>query len=82
MPQLGLKNNWRQFTILIIINAFVGGMIGLERSILPEFAKQEFGMVAKSALLSFIVVFGFTKAMSNYFAGALANRVGRKNLLV
>ncbi|MDF3076921.1 MAG: arabinose efflux permease family protein [Sphingobacteriaceae bacterium] len=80
--QLGLRQNWKQFTLLIIINAFVGGMIGLERSILPELAREEFGIVAKSALLSFIVVFGFTKAIANYFAGALANTIGRRKLLI
>ena len=80
--RLGLKENWKQFTILVIINAFVGGMVGLERSILPELAQSEFGLVAKSALLSFIVVFGFTKAITNYFAGTLANKTGRKNLLI
>jgi MFS family permease len=65
----------------VIINAFVGGMVGLERSILPELAEAEFGMVAKTAILSFIFVFGITKAITNYYTGALANRVGRKNLL-
>lgn len=80
--QLGLKENWRQFTLLVIINAFVGGMVGLERSILPEIAEKEFQMAATSAILSFIVVFGIVKAVSNYFAGALANKLGRKNLLV
>ncbi|WP_051189790.1 MFS transporter [Daejeonella oryzae] len=80
--KLGLKENWKQFTILVIINGFVGGMIGLERTILPQLAEQEFAMLAKSAILSFIVVFGFTKAITNYFAGTLANKVGRKNLLI
>lgn len=80
--QLGLKENWRQFTLLVIINAFVGGMVGLERSILPEIAEKEFQMAATSAILSFIVVFGVVKAISNYYAGALANRFGRKNLLI
>jgi MFS family permease len=79
--QLGLKENWRQFTLLVIVNTFVGGMVGLERSILPEIAQQDFGMVVKTAILSFIVVFGVTKAITNYYAGALANKVGRKNLL-
>lgn len=78
----GLIENWHQFTILLLVNAFVGGMVGMERTILPEFARHDFSMVAKSAILSFIIVFGFTKAISNYFAGFLANRVGRKNLLV
>lgn len=80
--QLGLKENWKQFTLLVLINAFVGGMVGLERSILPEIAEKEFEMAAASAILSFIVVFGIVKAISNYYAGALANKFGRKNLLV
>lgn len=80
--QLGLKENWKQFTLLVIINAFVGGMVGLERSILPEIAEKEFEMAATSAILSFIVVFGIVKAISNYYAGALANKFGRKNLLI
>lgn len=81
-PRLGLKANWKQFTLLILVNAFVGGMVGLERSILPELAVQTFNLAAQSAILSFIVVFGLTKAFSNYFAGALAQAVGRKKLLV
>lgn len=80
--QLGLKENWKQFTLLVIINAFVGGMVGLERSILPQIAEQEFAIAAKTAILSFIIVFGIVKAITNYFTGALANRIGRKNLLV
>lgn len=79
--QLGLKENWKQFTLLVIINAFVGGMIGLERSILPQIAEVEFQIAAKTAILSFIIVFGIVKATTNYFTGALANRIGRKNLL-
>lgn len=79
--KLGLKENWWQFTLLVIINGFVGAMVGLERSILPELASHEFGLEAKSAILSFIVVFGITKAFTNYFTGAFANRIGRKNLL-
>src|SRR5438105_3605012 len=80
--RLGLKENWRQFTLLVIINAFVGGMVGMERSILPKIADAEFHIAAKTAILSFIVAFGIVKAITNYFAGTLANRVGRKNLLV
>ena len=80
--KLGLKENWKQFTLLIIVNAFVGGMVGLERSILPEIAHEDFGMIVKTAILSFIIVFGITKAITNYYTGALANKVGRKNLLV
>ena len=80
--QLGLKENWKQFTLLVIVNAFVGGMIGLERTIIPQIAEADFGLAAKTAILSFIVVFGVTKAITNYYTGALANRFGRKNLLV
>lgn len=79
--KLGLKENWKQFTLLVIINGFVGGMVGLERSILPEIAQKEFGMLVTTAILSFIVVFGITKAITNYYTGVLANKVGRKNLL-
>ncbi|MFN5416687.1 MAG: MFS transporter [Flavobacteriia bacterium] len=80
--KLGLSENWKQFTLLVIVNAFVGGMVGLERSILPELAEKEFHLAANSAILSFIIVFGIVKALTNYFTGALANRFGRKNLLV
>jgi len=79
--QLGLRENWKQFTLLVIINAFVGGMIGLERSILPRIAEVEFHIAAKTAILSFIIVFGIVKAFTNYFTGALANKVSRKKLL-
>jgi MFS family permease len=79
--KLGLKENWQQFTLLVIINAFVGGMVGLERSILPQIAEVEFAIAAKTAILSFIMVFGIVKAITNYFAGVFANKIGRKNLL-
>ena len=79
---LGLKENWRQFTLLVIINAFVGGMVGLERSILPRIADVEFHIAAKTAILSFIIVFGIVKAITNYYTGTLANKFGRKKLLV
>jgi MFS family permease len=80
--QLGLKENWKQFTLLVIVNAFVGGMIGLERTIIPHIAEADFGMAAKTAILSFIAVFGVTKAITNYYTGKWANRFGRKNLLI
>jgi MFS family permease len=80
--KLGLKENWKQFTLLVIVNAFVGGMIGMERNIFPQFAELEFGIASKTAILSFITAFGITKAISNYFAGRLANKFGRKNLLL
>jgi len=80
--KLGLKHNWKQFVLLIIVNSFVGGMVGLERTILPQLAEEKFGLIVKTAILSFIVVFGITKAITNYFTGAFANKVGRKNLLI
>ncbi len=80
--KLGLKENWKQFTLLVIINGFVGGMVGLERSILPQIAEVEFALVAKTAILSFIIVFGIVKAITNYYTGVLANKFGRKNLLI
>ena len=80
--QLGLKENWKQFSLLIVINAFVGGMIGMERTIFPQFAELEFGVASKTAILSFITAFGITKAFTNYFTGRLANKFGRKNLLM
>jgi MFS family permease len=79
--KLGLKANWQQFSLLVLINGFVGGMVGLERTILPEIAEADFGMAARTAILSFIVVFGVVKAITNYYTGALADKVGRKNLL-
>ena len=80
--KLGLKENIHQFMLLVVVNAFVGAMIGLERSILPLIAEQEFQLAAKSAVLSFIVVFGLTKAFMNYFAGRLSDKYGRKHVLV
>ncbi len=78
----GLKRNWKQFSLLVLINAFVGGMVGLERTILPEIAETDFGIAARSAIFSFIVVFGITKAVSNYFAGRFAQQFGRKKMLI
>lgn len=80
--KLGLRKNWRQFTLLIVVNAFVGAMVGLERSILPEIAERDFGLAAKSAILSFIIVFGFSKALVNYIAGYLSDKYGRKIILI
>jgi MFS family permease len=80
--QLGLKENWKQFTLLLIVNGFVGGMVGLERSILPELAEKEFHLAATTAILPFIVVFGIVKAITNYYTGSLANRFGRRKLLI
>ncbi len=80
--RLGLKENRRQFALLVIINAFVGGMVGMERTIFPQFAEAEFGIASKTAILSFITAFGLTKAIANYYTGRLANKYGRKNLLL
>lgn len=80
--RLGLRENLGQFALLVLVNAFVGAMVGLERSILPAMAEQEFHVAARAAILSFIVVFGITKALTNYFAGRLSDRYGRKRVLV
>jgi MFS family permease len=80
--RLGLRENLGQFSLLVIVNAFVGAMVGLERTILPPIAEQDFQLAAKTAVLSFIVVFGVTKALTNYLAGRLSDRFGRKHLLV
>ena len=80
--RLGLRENLGQFSLLVVVNAFVGAMVGMERSILPAIAEQEFHIAAKAAILSFIVVFGITKALSNYLAGRLSDRFGRKHVLV
>lgn len=80
--KLGLKENWQQFSLLVLVNAFVGGMVGLERSILPRLASEEFQMASHTAIFSFIVVFGIVKAVTNYFAGHFANAVGRRRLLI
>jgi MFS family permease len=79
---LGLRANAGQFALLVIVNAFVGAMVGLERSILPAIAEAEFHLAARTAILSFIVVFGLVKAFTNYFAGRMSDRVGRKAVLV
>jgi len=80
--RLGMRENLAQFSLLVVVNAFVGAMVGMERSILPPIAEQEFHLVAKTAVLSFIVVFGITKALTNYLAGRLSDRFGRKHVLV
>jgi MFS family permease len=80
--QLGLRPNLPQFSLLVVVNAFVGAMIGMERTILPAIAEQEFNLAARAAVLSFIVVFGVVKAFTNYFAGRWADHAGRKTVLV
>src|SRR5437016_4873621 len=81
-PVPGLSRNWRQFSLLVLVNAFVGAMVGLERAVLPVWAAADFGLTSKTAILSFIVAFGAVKAVTNLVAGRQAERVGRKSLLV
>jgi MFS family permease len=79
---LGLRANWRQFWLLVLVNAFVGAMVGLERTVLPLLAQVEFGLTSKSAVLSFIATFGVVKALTNLFAGRLSDSYGRKHVLL
>ncbi len=80
--ELGLRANARQFGLLVGLNALVGGMVGLERSVLPLLGKHDFGLHSTAAILAFVVAFGAAKALSNLTAGELAERLGRKRLLV
>ncbi len=82
LPVLGIRENAAQFSLLVVVNAFVGAMVGMERTLLPPIAEKEFGLEAKVAVLSFIVVFGVSKALTNYLAGRLSDTVGRKRVLV
>ncbi|HEY7249807.1 MAG TPA: MFS transporter, partial [Methylomirabilota bacterium] len=81
-PRLGLRENLGQFSLLVLLNAFVGSMVGLERTVLPLLGEQEFGLSSKTAITSFIVSFGVTKAVLNLVAARLSDRVGRKPILV
>lgn len=80
-PPLGLRENWQQFALLVLVNAFVGAMVGLERSVLPLLAEREFGLASRSAALSFVATFGIVKALTNLLAGRLGDRFGRKHVL-
>jgi len=80
--QLGLRENAAQFSLLVAVNAFVGAMVGLERSTLPLIGRDDFGLASSAAVLSFIVAFGIAKAITNLGAGALAQRAGRRRLLI
>jgi MFS family permease len=80
--RLGLRENLPQFSLLVLVNAFVGAMVGLERTVLPLIAEQDFGLASKTAILSFIATFGIVKALSNLLAGRLSDRLGRKKILV
>ncbi|WP_299931625.1 MFS transporter [uncultured Nocardioides sp.] len=80
--ELGLRQNAAQFTLLVVVNALVGGMLGQERTVLPLLGREEFGLTAYTAGLSFILAFGIAKAVTNYFAGTWSDRFGRKPVLV
>jgi MFS family permease len=80
--KLGLRANAAQFSLLVGLNALVGAMVGLERSVLPLVGEEEFGIASRAAILSFVVAFGVAKAFTNLGAGVLADRVGRRRLLV
>jgi MFS family permease len=80
--RLGLRANAGQFALLVALNAFVGAMVGLERSVLPVVGEDDFGLASKSAILSFVVAFGIAKALANLAAGGMAERMGRKRILV
>jgi len=80
--RLGLRANWEQFTLLVAVNAFVGGTVGIERVLLPLLAEREFGLASRAAILSFIVSFGLVKAIANLFAGRISEHWGRKKVLV
>ncbi len=81
-PISGMKENWQQFSLLVLVNAFVGAMIGLERAVLPGLGKTAFGLDANAAILSFIMAFGITKAISNYSVAKLSKRFNRKQILM
>jgi MFS family permease len=81
-PRLGIRANLAQFSLLIVVNAFVGAMVGMERAILPAIAETELHLAARTAILSFIAVFGVSKALTNYFAGRFSDVWGRKVILV
>lgn len=80
--QLGLRQNWQQFALLIVVNAFVGAMVGLERTVIPLLAEEAFGLVSRTVTLSFLISFGVVKAITNLFAGRLGDQIGRKPVLI
>ncbi|TIW19294.1 MAG: MFS transporter, partial [Mesorhizobium sp.] len=79
---LGLKANWKQFSLLVLINAFVGGMVGIERTVVPLIGAEEFGVASTTLVTSFIVSFGVVKACANLVSGQLADTWGRKRVLI
>jgi len=81
-PQLGLRANLGQFSLLVIVNALVGGMVGQEQAVLPLLARQEFHLTGYTFLLTYVLAFGITKAVTNYYAGTWSDRLGRKPVLL
>lgn len=81
-PVLGLRENWQQFALLVLVNAFVGGMVGLERTVVPLVGTEEFRIGSAVVVFSFIIAFGVVKAFSNLASGALADRFTRKSVLI
>lgn len=79
---LGLRENWRQFALLVVVNAFVGAMVGMERAVLPLIAEVDFALTSRAFILSFLISFGIVKALANLFAGHFSDRFGRKWILV
>ena len=79
---LGLRANWQQFSLLVLINAFVGGMVGIERTVVPLIGAEEFQLASTALIVSFIVSFGVVKALANLVSGQLADSWGRKRVLV
>jgi MFS family permease len=80
--RLGLKENWRQFALLVLVNALVGGMVGLERTVVPLIGSEEFKLASTVVIASFIGGFGIAKAITNLISGQLAEKWGRKKTLV
>src|SRR5260370_2737157 len=80
--RLGLKENWPQFVLLLLINAFVGGMVGIERTVVPLIGAEEFKIGSTTLVVSFIVSFGVVKACANLISGQLADAWGRKRVLI
>jgi len=80
--RLGVRPNLAQFTLLVVVNALVGGMLGQERTVLPLLAQEEFGLTGATVVMTFIMAFGVVKAITNFFAGTLSDRWGRKPVLV
>src|SRR5690348_1840408 len=80
--RLGLRENWRQFSLLVLVNAFVRGMVGLERTVVPLIGAEEFRIASTTIVVSFIVSFGLVKAVANLISGHLADVWGRRSMLI